>query len=340
MPAPPPEPAAPPAPIIASAAPRAPCPHRRGNDRRRCLTTRPCSIPVSRPPRRHQLPGHLHRRPRSCRRHRLRWFPGPTCADPDQAVSCRRTRAGQKRRTRRLCAPCATCHVQPHERRRCAAASRPSGQPRAEAALAMEACRRRRPRHRRRGGAVARPVSFDRPHTPAQAAAPEAAPHPVSKPTTIAGGSLALVAAQPRSDDRVLLDGAPAGETPLTIDSVAPGRHTVTFVTASGSVKKTVRVEAGKTVSLNLPSIGMGRGLYPCSARHRGKRAFNRNHRTGPTYARARTAPAHIQQPRLRLHLDQAVEIEPGEERSVNVQPTGELSLNALPWAEVWIDGQ
>jgi hypothetical protein len=35
----------------------------------------------------------------------------------------------------------------------------------------------------------------------------------------------------------------------------------------------------------------------------------------------------------------QAVDIEPGEERSVNLQPTGELNLNALPWAEVWIDG-
>ena len=100
-------------------------------------------------------------------------------------------------------------------------------------------------------GAVARPYLIDRPQAPAQAAAPETAPRPVSKPTAIAGGSLALVT-QP-AGARVLLDGAPVGETPLTIESVAPGRHTITFMTAAGAVKKTVRIEAGKTVSLDLP---------------------------------------------------------------------------------------
>src|SRR5206468_7387084 len=35
----------------------------------------------------------------------------------------------------------------------------------------------------------------------------------------------------------------------------------------------------------------------------------------------------------------QAVDIEPGEERSVSLVPTGELSVNAVPWAEVWMNG-
>jgi hypothetical protein len=37
----------------------------------------------------------------------------------------------------------------------------------------------------------------------------------------------------------VLLDGKESGESPLTLDGVAPGRHTLTFVTESGTVKKT-----------------------------------------------------------------------------------------------------
>jgi hypothetical protein len=35
----------------------------------------------------------------------------------------------------------------------------------------------------------------------------------------------------------------------------------------------------------------------------------------------------------------QAVDIVPGEERSVSLVPTGELSVNAVPWAEVWMNG-
>ena len=186
-------------------------------------------------------------------------------------------------------------------------------------------------------GAVARPYLIERPQP--QAVVPQAALTPVSKPMPITAGSLALVT-QP-AGAQVLLDGAPAGETPVTIESVAPGRHTVTFVTAAGAVKKTVRVEAGKTASLDVPvfsgwvavfapvlldiaengrSIGtteQGRLMLP-PGRH--QLTFS-NHEYGFTST-------------------QMVEIEPGEERSVNVQPTGELNVNALPWAEVWIDGR
>ena len=98
-------------------------------------------------------------------------------------------------------------------------------------------------------GAVARPYLIDRPRP--QVVVPQETPSPVSKPTPITAGSLTLVT-QP-AGAQVLLDGAPAGETPVTIESVAPGRHTVTFVTAAGAVKKTVRVEAGKIASLDVP---------------------------------------------------------------------------------------
>lgn len=188
-------------------------------------------------------------------------------------------------------------------------------------------------------GAYARPYLLDRPQAEAAVAAPKrVAPKPV--PAAAAGvGSLSLVTQPPGA--RVLLDGTAAGETPLTIESVAPGRHTVTFVTAAGSVKKNVRIEAGKTTSLDVPvysgwvavfapvlldiaengrSIGTSEGGRLMLAPGRHQLTFS-NRELGYTSA-------------------QTVDIEPGEERAVNLQPTGEVNLNAIPWAEVWIDGQ
>ena len=51
----------------------------------------------------------------------------------------------------------------------------------------------------------------------------------------------------------MLLDGKPAGESPTTLKEVPPGRHTVTLLGGAGSMKRTVRVEAGKTVPLDIP---------------------------------------------------------------------------------------
>ncbi len=188
-------------------------------------------------------------------------------------------------------------------------------------------------------GAYGRPYLLDRPQAEAAAAAPKrVAPKPVPA-AAAAVGSLSLVTQPPGA--RVLLDGTAAGETPLTIESVAAGRHTVTFVTAAGSVKKNVRIEAGKTTSLDVPvysgwvavfapvlldiaengrSIGTSEGGRLMLAPGRHQLTFS-NRELGYTSA-------------------QTVDIEPGEERAVNLQPTGEVNLNAIPWAEVWIDGQ
>ncbi|MDQ3212246.1 MAG: PEGA domain-containing protein [Acidobacteriota bacterium] len=187
-------------------------------------------------------------------------------------------------------------------------------------------------------GAYVRPYLIDRPQAAAAAAPKRVAPKPVPA-AAAAVGSLSLVTQPPGA--RVLLDGTAAGETPLTLESVPAGRHTVTFVTAAGSVKKNIRIEAGKTTSLDVPvysgwvavfapvlldiaesgrSIGTSEGGRLMLAPGRHQLTFS-NRELGYTSA-------------------QTVDIEPGEERTVNLQPTGEVNLNAIPWAEVWIDGQ
>ena len=51
----------------------------------------------------------------------------------------------------------------------------------------------------------------------------------------------------------MLLDGKFVGESPVTVPNVTPGRHTLTFAGESGNVKKSVRVEAGKNLTLDVP---------------------------------------------------------------------------------------
>lgn len=152
-------------------------------------------------------------------------------------------------------------------------------------------------------------------------------------------GSIEIVT-QP-AGTRVLLDGKAAGETPLTIDSLAPGRHTLTFVTASGSLKKIVRIEAGRTISLDVPVYSGWVAVFapiPLDISENGRGI-------GTTeQGRLMLAPGRHQLTLSNRDLGystvQTVEIAPGEERAITVQPVGELNANALPWAEVWIDGQ
>jgi hypothetical protein len=174
------------------------------------------------------------------------------------------------------------------------------------------------------------------PEPVAAAGAPPAAPAPALPATGT--GSVEIVT-QP-AGTRVLLDGKPAGETPLTIDAIAPGRHTLTFVTASGSLKKTFRIEAGKKISLDVPVYSGWVAVFaPITL------DISENGRGIGTTEQGRLmlAPGRHQLTLSNRELGyssvQTVDIEPGEERAVTVQPVGELNANALPWAEVWIDG-
>lgn len=192
------------------------------------------------------------------------------------------------------------------------------------------------------GGAALFTYWPDRPLTAAAVAKPAAAPTPppAAAPAATAATGTIEVQTQP-AGARVLLDGDVVGESPVRIGDVAPGRHTLTFITATATIKRTVRVEAGKTVNLDVPvfsgwvavfapivldvsengaALGtteQGRLLLP-PGRH--TLTFT-NREFGYT-------STHV------------VEIQAGEVRSLNIEPTGTVSLNALPWAEVWIDGK
>jgi hypothetical protein len=139
----------------------------------------------------------------------------------------------------------------------------------------------------------------------------------------------------------VLLDGKEMGDSPLTLENVPAGKHALMFVTASASVKRIIRVETGKTVSLDVAVFSGWIAVYspiPLDISENG-RAIGSSEQ-----GRLMLSPGRHQLTLANKDLGyssvQTVDIEPGEERPISVQPTGELSANASPWAEVWMNGK
>ncbi len=173
-----------------------------------------------------------------------------------------------------------------------------------------------------------------------RAAVPAVAPTAVAVPGPAAPTGSIAVETEP-AGARVLIDGKPAGETPLKVDALSTGNHIVTLITNKTTLKRSVRVEAGQTASVDVPvysgwlavfspivldlaehgkSIGsteQGRLMLPP-----GRHALTFSNRS------------------LGYSAEQKVDIEAGEERALTVDPRGTISLNAVPWAEVYIDGE
>jgi hypothetical protein len=138
----------------------------------------------------------------------------------------------------------------------------------------------------------------------------------------------------------VLLDGQAVGDSPLKLD-VAPGRHVLTFVSASGSIKRNVRVDAGKSISLDVPLFSGWVALFApvvLEVAENGKPIGSTED------GRIMLAPGRheltVTNKDLGYTATQSVDIEPGEVFSLNMDPRGAVNFNAIPWAEVWIDGK
>ena len=187
-------------------------------------------------------------------------------------------------------------------------------------------------------------VVAGRAYLPGRSTGPEkpsaAAPATPAKPVEATKvGTLALTT-QP-AGARVLLDGKAVGESPLTLTDVAPGKHSLTLVTTAGSVKKVIRIEAGKTTTLEIPIYSGWIVVFapvPLDISENGRAIGSSDQ------GRLMLSPGLHQLTLTNRQLGykgvQIVDIEPGEERSISIQPTGELNVNAVPWAEVWMAGK
>ncbi len=172
-----------------------------------------------------------------------------------------------------------------------------------------------------------------------EAEAPRTAPITVTAPPPVTTGTLA-VQTQP-AGARVLLDGSPVGETPLRIVDVAPGRHVLTFVTPTATLRRTVKVEANKTLTLDVPVFSGWVAIFApivleVSEEGRALGSTDQGRLLLPPGRHTLTLTNRD----FGYSADHAVEVEAGEVRSLNIQPSGTVNLNAVPWAEVWIDGK
>jgi hypothetical protein len=167
-----------------------------------------------------------------------------------------------------------------------------------------------------------------RPETGTRAAAPAGATGRIQIETQPSGA-------------RVLLDGKAVGESPLTLEAVPVGRHTLTFVSGPGSVPRTVRVEAGKTLKVDVSIFSGWVAIFAPIVLD----VAENGRSIGTTEQERLMLPPGRHQLTLSNRAlgyssVQTVDIEPGQVRSVTVDPRGDVNFNALPWAEVWIDGQ
>ena len=157
--------------------------------------------------------------------------------------------------------------------------------------------------------------------------------------TPVVGNVGRLVLTTQPAGAKVQLDGRDAGETPLTIESVKPGRHTLTITGTDGVSKRTVRVEAGKVLELDV-------ALYPGFVAVSAPIVITvaESGRVIGTSENQIILPPgrhdlRLTNKELGYSATETVDITSGEVARINVDPMGRANINAAPWAEVWVDG-
>ena len=159
---------------------------------------------------------------------------------------------------------------------------------------------------------------------------------------TATTGSLSVIT-QP-AGARVLVDGVRAGQTPLRLDSVSPGRHIVTTILAGVSTKRTVKVETGKTTVVDIAGETAERTGWVTIKSPVRLDVMEGGRRLGTSdQRRIQVAPGNhsltLSNRNVAYSSSHTVQVAAGQEAVLTVAPTGRVNLNAQPWAEVWIDG-
>jgi len=147
---------------------------------------------------------------------------------------------------------------------------------------------------------------------------------------------------------RVTIDGTPIGTTPLTVEALTPGTHSVALETDVSSVTQEVTIEAGTTASLIVPMTPQGvpmsgwisvtapvEVLVYEDARLVGT---SRNDRIMVTAGRHEL---EVVNEALDYRATRSVTVSAGKVSTLRLDwPRGSMSLNAQPWADVWIGGE
>ena len=140
---------------------------------------------------------------------------------------------------------------------------------------------------------------------------------------------------------KVLVDGTARGTTPLTLDDMAVGAHTVVLQSAAGSVRRSVTVGADETADVaETIFAGWLTLLSPFQLEiSEGARAIRLDDRN---QVMLKPGPHELRLQNRALGFDEMrkVDVRPGETTSLSiVPPHSTLTVSATVQADIWIDG-
>jgi hypothetical protein len=148
---------------------------------------------------------------------------------------------------------------------------------------------------------------------------------------------------------RVQLDGRGVGMSPVTLNDLQPGDHTVVVEGANNSVKQLVKVIAGTRSSVVVP-LGPATPALPAAGWlsvssdselqvTEGGTLLGTS-RTDKIMMPAGEHSLEFANDSLGFHVSKTVQVQPGKVARVSVPlPDGTISVNATPWADVLVDG-
>ena len=163
---------------------------------------------------------------------------------------------------------------------------------------------------------------------------------------TASPGRLSILTDPPGA--RVSVDAQPRGVSPLLIDDLAVGEHTIVVTSDAGSARRTVMVSdaVAKEVVFSLPrSTAPGAGWLAVASPFPVD-IVERDEVIGTSGTAKIMLPSGrhdvvLRNDDLGYAVPQRVDVVAGRTASVDVTPpTGLLNVNATPWADVLIDGR
>lgn len=148
---------------------------------------------------------------------------------------------------------------------------------------------------------------------------------------------------------QVSIDGIARGVSPVTIDNLTPGAHTVAVEGELGKVEQTVNVDAGSTASvlvpLTAPKGAPVSGWISVSAPaevqlYEGGKLLGSS-KMDRLMVSAGSHQIDLVNESLGYRTTKTVQVGPGKVAAIKADfPKGTIALNAVPWADVWIDGE
>ena len=150
------------------------------------------------------------------------------------------------------------------------------------------------------------------------------------------------------SGQTITVDGVERGQSPITVNDLSEGDHTVVARGTAGTVRRSVAVKAGAAVSLVFsPTAPVTPAPGWLSVQSETRLELRENGKligtteTEQLMLSAGTHDIELVNEAVGYRSSRQVEVSPGKTTTVSVElPFGTININAQPWADVWIGGE